>query len=241
MNDRKYQKFYMLYASDEWNKGRQPMDYEKFLSVGLPRIAKLYTKDWQEYLKAVDTPGIGMLNLDSWDLAMVMQYDFGGYRKRLTEQMIAADRIRRKAEANYLMKKYGTTNLRIIREMKEEKQRWLKNLANKDVVSRMVGEITKRIKAQNTAGMTREEIRIAERKRLEANEKRLRNKQLENAKTNAMILNINNTHGSVIPNLPTDVLRMLRTELTGKNSQKTPRAQAQRDVNRAFNNMGVKM
>jgi len=71
------------------------------------------------------------------------------------------------------------------RIMKERGQQLLKNRANKQDVERMVQRIMKRLKAQNTAGMTREEMRIAQRKRLEANEKRARNKRLANAETNA--------------------------------------------------------
>ena len=51
--------------------------------------------------------------------------------------------------------------------------------------------------------------------------------------------NVPNQYGSVINRIPTRMLRYLRTSLTGKNSEKTPRAQAERDVNRAFNNMSV--
>ena len=51
--------------------------------------------------------------------------------------------------------------------------------------------------------------------------------------------NVPNQYGSVIKKLTVDNLRTLRTALTGKNSKKTPMAQAKRDVNRAFNNMSV--
>jgi len=174
-----YGDYYVTYATDEWNKGRQPMDYDEFVSVGLPRIAKRYEKDWQEYLKALETPGIRVANMDQYELAMVMQYDFKNYRKRLIERLMEAERIRRKAETN-LLKKYGTTNFRMIRAIGQE------------------------YPAPNEIGEKQQ-------------------------------------YGSVLPQLDTDMLRMLRTELTGRNSQKTPRAQAQRDVERVFNNMGVRM
>jgi hypothetical protein len=229
MNYQRYWNYHDLYAADERSKGRKPMDYAEFVSVGLPRIAKLYTKDWQLYLFALNT-GIPIKQMDEYEFAMTMQYDFDGYRKRLYQRLMEADERRTKAEAE--------------RILKEQWEQLLKNRANKEEVSRVVERIMKRLTAQNKPVMTKSEMRIAQRKRLEAIDKRARNKRLANAETNAnrraMISQIN-TYGSVLPNLPTDVLRMLRTELTGRNSQKTPRAQAQRDVERAFNNMGVRM
>jgi hypothetical protein len=170
--------YYITYAEDEWDKGRAPMDVNEFVSKGLDAIAELYTRDWEEYKRALETPGVTIAKMDRHEHAMVMQYDYNGpRRKRLISRLLEAQEIRRKMEAN-LMKKYGTTNARMIR-------------------------------ARGQTYPAPDEIE--------------------------------EQYGSVLPDLPTDVLRVLRAQLTGKNSQKTPRAQAQRDVDRALNNMGVRM
>jgi len=67
------------------------------------------------------------------------------------------------------------------------------------------------------------------------NNRYLREKKLTKTRKS----NVPNQYGSVLNNLPTHMLRYLRTSLTGKNSEKTPRARAQQDVNREFNNMSV--
>lgn len=172
--------YYITYATDEWDKGRAPMDVNEFVSKGLDAIADRYTRDWEEYKRALETPGVNnkIAKMDRHEHAMVMQYDYNGpRRKRLISRLLEAQEIRRKMEAN-LLKKYGTTNARMIRAI---------------------------------------------------------------GQTYPVPDEIEEQYGSVLPDLPTDVLRVLRTQLTGKNSQKTPRAQAQRDVDRALNNMGVRM
>lgn len=89
--------------------------------------------------------------------------------------------VEKRKRANSSWPSANLTNLEKERKFKQV----LKNRENQAAVGRMVAGITGRLQAQNTAGMTRKEIRNAAAAKLALEEHRIKKRRLENARTNA--------------------------------------------------------
>jgi hypothetical protein len=74
--------------------------------------------------------------------------------------------------------------------MMKKMEKALKNRENQTTVGRMVARIERRLRAQNTQGMTRQELRNAEAARVALNEHRAKKRRLNNA---GMMRRINTT------------------------------------------------
>jgi hypothetical protein len=98
-------------------------------------------------------------------------------------------------------KRANTAQLLANLERERKFKQALKNRENQGVVGRMVAGITGRLQAQNTAGMTRKEIRNAAAAKLALEEHRIKKRRLENARTNAerrAMMRQLNTRGTMV-------------------------------------------